>query len=84
MPRGSFIVNVMWDDEVKVYVAMSDDVPGLVTEAPNWEALMGKLRVMVPELLEANHHLVKRDDDLRETPPEIVAHYLERIRLQPA
>ena len=43
-----------WDDEAEVWVATSDDVPGLATEADTLEALSGKLDVMVPELLNAN------------------------------
>ena len=45
----------IWDDEAKVWVAESNDVPGLVTEAPTLEALQAKIRVLVPELLELNH-----------------------------
>lgn len=37
-----------------MWVAVSDDVPGLVAEASEIEALVDKLRVLVPELLEAN------------------------------
>lgn len=43
-----------WDDEAGVWVATSEDVPGLATEAETAEALMEKLRVLVPELLELN------------------------------
>ena len=43
-----------WDDEVAVWVATSDDVPGLVTEAQKLEALDATLKTMVPELLMAN------------------------------
>ena len=51
-------VNAEWDPEAKVWVATSDDVPGLITEAETVEALAEKLSVMVPELLEANGTLV--------------------------
>jgi predicted RNase H-like HicB family nuclease len=47
-------VTALWDPEASVWVAESDDVPGLVTEADTVEQLVAKLRVMVPELLEAN------------------------------
>jgi predicted RNase H-like HicB family nuclease len=47
-------VKAEWDDEASVWVAASDDVPGLVTEAETLEALLEKLRAMVPEMLEAN------------------------------
>jgi len=49
-----YFVRAEWDDEAAVWVATSDDVPGLVTEAQTIEALDAKLKSMVPELLEAN------------------------------
>lgn len=50
-------VHADWDPEAGVWVATSDDVPGLATEAPTVEALAEKLRLMIPELLEANQLL---------------------------
>jgi predicted RNase H-like HicB family nuclease len=47
-------VRATWDAQASVWVAESDDVPGLITEAEDLETLMSKLRVMIPELLEAN------------------------------
>jgi hypothetical protein len=47
-------VEVLWDSETGVWVASSDEVPGLVTEAQNLEALEGKLEHLVPELLLLN------------------------------
>ena len=43
-----------WDPEAGVWVATSDDVPGLATEADTLEELSDKLQHMVPELLAAN------------------------------
>ncbi|MGH7190960.1 MAG: DUF1902 domain-containing protein [Acetobacteraceae bacterium] len=48
-------VRAFWDAEAAVWVATSDDVPGLVAEAPTIEALVDDLRAIVPELLELNH-----------------------------
>ena len=48
------LVRVLWDPEASVYVAESDDVPGLATEADSLDALARKLYVMIPELLELN------------------------------
>jgi hypothetical protein len=48
------IVHATWDDEVKVWVATSTDISGLVTEADSMDALVKKLQVMIPELLDAN------------------------------
>ena len=43
-----------WDSEAGVWVAESEDVPGLVAEAESPNALAGKLRVLIPELLGLN------------------------------
>jgi len=51
---ASIVVHAFWDEEAGVWVAQSDDVPGLVTEADTTEALLAKLKVMIPELLEEN------------------------------
>ena len=54
MKTKPLFVRAEWDDEADVWVATSDDVPGLATEAVTIEALIEKLRVMIPELLRAN------------------------------
>ena len=54
MPRTLILVRAHWDDEALVWVATSEDVPGLVTEAETMEELREKVLVMIPELLEAN------------------------------
>jgi predicted RNase H-like HicB family nuclease len=50
----TLVVHAHWDDNAGVWVAESDDVPGLATEAETAEALIRKLEVIIPELLEAN------------------------------
>lgn len=67
-----------WDDEARVWVATSDDVPGLVTEADTKEHLVEKLRELVPELLSLNGHLLA---DL-ERSSEFVIHYTEEQRVR--
>ncbi len=52
-------VSADWDSEARVWVATSEDVPGLVTEAATPEELKEKLEVLIPELLEANAHLLE-------------------------
>ncbi|MSQ20877.1 MAG: DUF1902 domain-containing protein [Betaproteobacteria bacterium] len=49
-----FDVVAIWDPEAEVWVATSDDVPGLITEAASMEVFIEKLKVMIPELLAAN------------------------------
>jgi predicted RNase H-like HicB family nuclease len=62
---GGFVYHVHadWDPEAGVWVATSDDVPGLATEATTVEALAEKLRTMIPELLEANQVLTGGQPD---------------------
>jgi len=47
-------VKAFWDPEAKVWVAESEDVPGLVTEADSVDTLVEKLKMLIPELLEEN------------------------------
>ncbi|MFZ0450399.1 MAG: DUF1902 domain-containing protein [Desulfatiglandaceae bacterium] len=54
MSKKPLFIRAEWDDEASVWVATSDDVPGLATEGETVEGLIQKLRVMIPELLEAN------------------------------
>jgi hypothetical protein len=65
-----FRIDAAWDDEASVWVATSDDVPGLVTEADTLEELRTKLVDLVPELLADNSSGHKRSSAL---PIEIVA-----------
>jgi hypothetical protein len=40
--------------EAHVWVATSDDVPGLATEEDTMEGLIEKLKTLIPELLDVN------------------------------
>ena len=54
MIQKPLFVRAEWDEEAKVWVATSDDVPGLATEGDTIESLIIKLKTMIPELLDAN------------------------------
>ncbi len=54
MSEKPLFIRAEWDDEANVWVATSDDVPGLATEEKTVEGLIQKLKIMIPELLEAN------------------------------
>ena len=49
-----YFIDVEWDIQAAVWVATSDDIAGLTTEADTREQLIAKLRVLIPELLEGN------------------------------
>ena len=80
MKRRTIVVWAQWDSDAKVWVATSDDLPGLITEAKNQQALIVKLRVMIPDLLEDDGGF--DGDDLPEIPVMIMTEQLEKIRLR--
>ena len=50
-----FEVRAIWDPEARVWVAMSNDIPGLATEASTYEALIERVLAVASEMLEENH-----------------------------
>ena len=52
-----YIIDTSWDESAEVWVATSDQVLGLATEAPTIEQLTQKLRFIIPELLQLNQLL---------------------------
>ena len=49
-----YIINFKWDSQADVWIATSDDIPGLVWESGSYDALLERVRFAVPELLELN------------------------------
>lgn len=49
-----YVINFTWDDESCVWIATSNDIPGLVLESGSFDALLERTRYAVPELLELN------------------------------
>ena len=54
-------IRVEWDEEARVWYVDESNVPGLVTEAETIEAMLAKLEVMVPEMLDENGLLHEAD-----------------------
>lgn len=48
------LITLTWDPDAAVWIAESDDVPGLVLESGSFDALIERVRATVPELLELN------------------------------
>jgi len=46
-------INIFWDDEANVWVAISDDIP-LALESNSYDALIERLKIAAPEILELN------------------------------
>ena len=74
----TYNVQAVWDNEARVWVASSDDVPGLITEAETVEALLEKLRTLVPELLEVNGVLCRVEN--ADIPVQLHSERTEMIR----
>ena len=47
-------INMLWDNDAQVWVATSNDVPGLVMEAEDFDELVKRVEDAIPELLELN------------------------------
>ena len=76
MSKKTFYVNAEWDAEADVWYVSDSNVPGLITEAESIPAMIEKLRVMIPELLQLNGVLV----DENEVPFELVSRYHETLQ----
>lgn len=49
-----YTVIFTWDDEASVWIATSEDIPGLVLESGSFDALVERVRFAAPELIELN------------------------------
>jgi hypothetical protein len=56
------VIDLMRDEEVNVWIATSEDVPGLVLESESLNILKQRVKLAAPELLELNS--IDFDDDL--------------------
>jgi hypothetical protein len=72
-------IEAFWDQEAEVWVAESQDILGLVTEAETLDQLTHKLKQIIPNLLMANHGIVKNDQ--QSIAFELIAHRQEWIQV---
>ena len=52
--KTRFTITFTWDDEASVWIATSDDIPGLVLEHSSFDVLVERVRLAAPELLGLN------------------------------
>ena len=45
-------IQARWDSEGSVWLATSNDVPGLVVEANTWPDMINEVELILPELLD--------------------------------
>ena len=53
----NYNVKLTWDSEASVWIATSDDVPGLVLESNSYDALIEKVKIAIPELIDVSKAL---------------------------
>jgi len=54
MKEPAYTINCFYDDEAGVWVAGSEDIPGLVLEAVSYDDLAARIRQTLPELFALN------------------------------
>jgi hypothetical protein len=72
MNHPVFSIRAEWDDEARVWIATSEDVPGLCAEAGSVEELTAVVLELVPELLVANG-VIPAGDPPRDIPVRLTA-----------
>lgn len=76
--KRAYTVRATWDEEARVWIATSADVPGLCCEAETFEELTEGVLALVPELLVENGLAPK---GAQEIPVELVAEHRATVRL---
>ena len=51
--KARYSINIIWDDEASVWIAISDDIP-LALESGSLDALIERVKVVAPEILALN------------------------------
>jgi len=46
-----YYIILTWDDEASVWIAESDDIPGLILESPSFDNLIERVKIAVPDLI---------------------------------
>ena len=77
----SYFAAISWDDEAGVWYVSDTDFPGLVAEAETQQQLVQKVRDLVPDLYDANRHLIGQDYARGEVAIQLTLKRLETIRL---
>ena len=74
-----YTIQAFWDREAEVWVAESQDIQGLVTEAETLDQLTHKLKQIIPDLLIANHGIDQNHQ--HNIIFELIAHRQELIQV---
>lgn len=76
-----YFAAISWDDEASVWYVSETNFPGLAAEAETQHDLVRKIRQLVPDLCDANRHLVRQDHVRGEVAIRLTLQRLETIKL---
>ena len=51
---AEYTIDLFWDNEASVWIAESREIPGLILESGSFDALVERVKIAVPDLLEIN------------------------------
>ena len=51
-----FTIKYMWDADAKVWIATSEEIPGLVLDSDSLEKLLNEVALYVPEMMDINRY----------------------------
>ena len=77
MAKQPYVVHAEWDEQAGVWIATSDDVPGLCCEDATLEGLVDTIVALVPELLVTNH--VLEASQIAEVPVHVIAEHFPSL-----
>ncbi len=75
---------IRWDEEAGVWFVSETDFPGLVAEAETQDGLARKIRLLIPELYDANRHLIQAHSPDQEIVIQLTTKHRETIKLAAA
>ena len=53
-------IMLTWDDEASVWIAESDDIPGLILESASFDDLIERVKCAIPDLLEQDGKIMSQ------------------------
>ena len=82
--QEAYFAAILWDEEAGIWYVSDTDFPGLVAEAETQQELVRKIRLLIPELYDANHHLMQTHSPDQEIAIQLTTKHRETIKLAAA
>ena len=82
--QETYFAAILWDEEAGIWYVSETDFPSLVAEAETQQGLVQKIRLLIPELHDANRHLVRSHSPDQEIVIQLTTRHRETIKLAAA